>query len=699
MSAGSKIRPELIGKIPGKRNADGAWSGFHGWQTHSTTDADLFEWAAWGAGVGLMTGLVSGVIAVDIDTLDHGLSARASELMRKMLGPARPRVGRAPKALFLYRCSLPVPFLKVKFDGLDGKRELVELSTDRRQIVMRATHPKTGKPYSWPEGIPPFKELTEVTPEQVEAFFLELSHIMPNAEFRGRKLSAGSGSGGDQTKFTGPAEAVARAVRSLPNTEALYPTREAWLDVLYSIKAALPDDPGAAEALAIEWSDKYDGEPADPDDVIANLARCVPPFRRGASWLYEQAELHAPKDFDRVSVYFDEIDEDKDAAIKSLSLTTGADRDVLRGALEGFDVKTKVVPAGPTGAIKFRAVLGKDAAPVINGNWTIKKILPRVGLGVQYGAPGSGKTFSAMDLALHVSAPAKLSWRDHRVKTGGVAYIACEGGSLTQNRVAAWRDKHGDPGNFALYPYTPDLSNATSSDVAKICQDIKDQQGEVVLVAIDTLAKAIKGADENSGVDMGKFIDACERIRTTLNCFALIVHHSGKDAGKGSRGHSSLLGAIDLEMEVTRATGQDGVHTMKITKLRDGEAGAVFGFRLKTITVGMDEDSDKVTTCLVEPVEVSSHKVKPRRGQENDRRERVLLALNENPSQTQRMLAAELGMDRRAVAAALETLSAERLIREPTNCRARSLTPAGLACVKSIIATNSDVISDDQNSE
>lgn len=39
-----------------------------------------------------------------------------------------------------------------------------------------------------------------------------------------------------------------------------------------------------------------------------------------------------------------------------------------------------------------------------------------------------------------------------------------------------------------------------------------------------------------------------------------------------------------------------------VTKLRDGEAGGTFAYRLNVVEIGRDEDGDPITTCVVEPV-------------------------------------------------------------------------------------------------
>ena len=67
---------------------------------------------------------------------------------------------------------------------------------------------------------------------------------------------------------------------------------------------------------------------------------------------------------------------------------------------------------------------------------------------------------------------------------------------------------------------------------------------------IDTLAQVTPGANENSGEHMNAIIKRCQRIMSELNCLVIIVHHSGKDASRGSRGWSGMRAALDTEINI-----------------------------------------------------------------------------------------------------------------------------------------------------
>ena len=246
------------------------------------------------------------------------------------------------------------------------------------------------------------------------------------------------------------------------------------------------------------------------------------------------------------------------------------------------------------------------ASPVLNGNWLVKRVVPAEGIGVIFGRPGSGKTFSVMDLAMHVAAGIK--WRNLKVTQAAVAYVSPEAGRLGVNRVIGWTRHHGTgwPEAFRLSPVAIDLCSSTN-DAEALVADIKANQPNCRLVVIDTLNRAMAGGDENDGQDMGKFVAICDLVAKALQAFVLIVHHSGKDVAKGSRGHSSLLGAVSLELEVTKEQGEPG--TIKVTKMRDGEDGAEYGFQIDSVPLGVDEDGEEVTTGISLPADIEEVRV------------------------------------------------------------------------------------------
>ncbi|MFC5437117.1 AAA family ATPase [Rhodanobacter umsongensis] len=244
-------------------------------------------------------------------------------------------------------------------------------------------------------------------------------------------------------------------------------------------------------------------------------------------------------------------------------------------------------------------------------SWLVRGLLPARGLGVVYGAPGSGKSFLVLDLAAAIARG--IPWAGQRVKRGAVVYVGLEG--QMGPRVAAYlRDRELKAADVAglqvIERQGLNLLQDERADVGRLIADIQGADlGPVAMVVVDTLNRAMPGGNENASEDMGRAIRCAGEVSAALDCLCVFVHHSGKDAGKGARGHSSLLGAADAELEVRR--GDNGeARFLEATKVKDGEDGARFAFRLKVVDLGATRDhdpdadpSERDASCVVEGLE------------------------------------------------------------------------------------------------
>lgn len=244
--------------------------------------------------------------------------------------------------------------------------------------------------------------------------------------------------------------------------------------------------------------------------------------------------------------------------------------------------------------IRTLAELAGDGTPA--PGYVVKGLLQRASYGVMYGAPGEGKTFTALDLAYHVAAEKK--WLERRVNGGCVLYLAYEGQGGLKKRAQALRQQYGTT-DVPLYVVGANFNLREKQGRQDLGATMADLPTKPVLIIIDTFARALMGGDENSAQDVGAFNAAIEALIQSTGACVLVIHHSGKDASKGARGSSAILGAIDTEIEVRQ--GQ-----IVATKQRDVDLGEPVGFKLTPIVVGMDEDGEDITSCIVEPAVVQT---------------------------------------------------------------------------------------------
>jgi rRNA processing protein Gar1 len=233
--------------------------------------------------------------------------------------------------------------------------------------------------------------------------------------------------------------------------------------------------------------------------------------------------------------------------------------------------------------------------------WIVKGVLPQAGLAVVYGASGSGKSFAVLDMVLAIARG--TTWRDRKVRQGRVAYIAAEGADGFRKRLAAYAQHQGvdlSTVPMAVLNGAPNLLEV--KDAADLVVGVQAWGGAEVIV-VDTLAQTMPGGNENAGEDMGRALGHCRRIHEKTGALVILIHHSGKDQAKGARGWSGLRAAADAEIEVLRddATGQ---RSLRLSKNKDGEDGLQWGFELQIVQLGVDEDLDPITSCVVAEAEL-----------------------------------------------------------------------------------------------
>jgi 5S rRNA maturation endonuclease (ribonuclease M5) len=212
----------------------------------------------------------------------------------------------------------------------------------------------------------------------------------------------------------------------------------------------------------------------------------------------------------------------------------------------------------------------------------------RFGFSVMYGPPGCGKTFIALDMALCVATGRDFHGMD--VDQGAVLYIAGEGVGGLGKRIRAWIENRGNGITDKEIPFDvlPTAVNLTDAgETEKLIQTIRlleDRRGiKFSMVVVDTVARALLGADENSATDIGKFVRACDLIREAVGCAVLGIHHSGKDGGKGMRGSSALLGAVDTSIKIKKSGNQ---LTIETEKQKDAEPAEDLFFEMTSADVG-----------------------------------------------------------------------------------------------------------------
>ena len=196
-----------------------------------------------------------------------------------------------------------------------------------------------------------------------------------------------------------------------------------------------------------------------------------------------------------------------------------------------------------------------------------------------YGYRSSLKTFITLDWA--ASSATGHNWQGRATKKSRVLYVVGEGAFGFKGRTDAWETAWRttiDDDNLGVLPVPVNLTRPL--EVANLAALIS--WGGYEFVILDTLARCMVGADENSAKDCGVVVDAMTRLLSHTpqgRGIVLGVHHSGKD-GKTFRGSSVFEAGADTVYSTAR---DGGVITLNREKRKDGPEYDRHEFRLDPV--------------------------------------------------------------------------------------------------------------------
>ena len=233
--------------------------------------------------------------------------------------------------------------------------------------------------------------------------------------------------------------------------------------------------------------------------------------------------------------------------------------------------------------------------------WLIKNWVQEDALMMAFGAPGAGKTFVVLDMALSIACPQIKDWHGFKVKHGPVVYLAGEGYVGLKARIAGWM-AHKDVGDANMYVSDESVDLNTPEGVRRTVEEVRSYKVAPKLIVVDTLNRFMVG-DENKAQDAKTMLDACAALEREFQCTVILVHHTGvaENAQGRARGSSAWRGAMDIELAVIKESDEPMV-ILRQTKNKDAELQSDLVLDQVTVDVPgwFDEDNEQVTTKVME---------------------------------------------------------------------------------------------------
>lgn len=253
------------------------------------------------------------------------------------------------------------------------------------------------------------------------------------------------------------------------------------------------------------------------------------------------------------------------------------------------------------GQINQQAVLrGTDIWDLEPPEDIVVGLLHRGEQAILFGPTGCGKSFTALDLLIRISRGAE-EFMAHPIRISGpVVHITLEGTGL-RNRLHAYGEYHGLTREQVCANYYPIVQQVNLADEATADSLIASIQAVIpappVIIAIDTVSRAIGGAKEDEETFGRLVVTATEIQQAFPGCTILHIHHTGKDESRKERGSTVLPAACGIRLEMNDPD-KNGVRTMKVLKLREGGDGGKISIRLTQVDLGRNKYGDPLNSCV-----------------------------------------------------------------------------------------------------
>ena len=538
---------------------------------------------------------------------------------------------------------------------------------------------------------------------------------------------------------------VRRAVGAIPNLPET--SRDTYVEMAHMIRSASGVEHEAEGlALFLEWAGKWEGGPVDTaeDERVfrtidlkavrtgwpqlhrlgakhgydnredigrearadfsadANTTLAVPPARRT---LHDELvalrhELKAiPDALQRESV--------RDARLGQLVHSYHVPFGALRERLAAFDASHRLLSISALRGEEMLLALAKDPPRTLVPGYVFEEQLH-----VIFGAPGSFKTFIALDLALSV-ASGRLWLGRMPTRRAGVVFFAGEAAASLYARVAAWLAARGLSGDeitklpFTMIGMVPTLGRGEDglSDAIARVRAAEDTHGvKTGLVVLDNMTRimAASGLSSTDPGEYGRVLSDIDLLSRLLGVATLAIAHAPvsnpmKPTGtyqtaanpdvllRASRGDDSLT--VTLSSTKSRSTRP---MPPLVVRLREQDAHefllAWYGARGVPVPAALRGASDfgdsEVTSDHAFSSLVVDGGTPLTRVETDDLDRRVLDALHQRPNQSIRQLRQAVRGKGTGVDRAIDRLRTAGLVAEqagPRGARLFRLTEAGVA--------------------
>ena len=258
-----------------------------------------------------------------------------------------------------------------------------------------------------------------------------------------------------------------------------------------------------------------------------------------------------------------------------------------------------------TGEVKYKFPMSSSAdvrTLAVAPSFLINGWLETDSHGILYAESQSFKSFITIHMA-HCIATGKAFCGQDVIKSGPVVFVIGEGRGGYYRRLKATLDRHGETDDIYLIEAQPNISQNEQLQI--VLNTVKELAP--VLIVFDTFSALAIGSDENSNSDIAEVMARVRDTGRKVGTSTMLVHHTGKDASKGSRGASAFSANADFIYKLVRQ--KDTLFTtLSADKMKDAEPPKSLTIELEVVDVGVPDHQGEALTSLA----VCGYEVKDR---------------------------------------------------------------------------------------